>query len=171
MTSAQAGFLASIFLNTVERENGTTLRVLKAVPAGKGRYRPDPISRTALDLSWHIAHSDVWFLDGFLSGNFDMEDDTMPADIAEGPDVVSWYEDAFPRSFETVRKLSPDAWARELDFFGIYKLPSVMYLQFMLLHTVHHRGQLCAYLRSMGSKVPNIYGGSFDEPMGEPAES
>jgi uncharacterized damage-inducible protein DinB len=41
----------------------------------------------------------------------------------------------------------------------------VMYLQFMLFHTIHHRGQLAAYLRPMGAKVPNIYGGSFDEPM------
>jgi hypothetical protein len=28
-----------------------------------------------------------------------------------------------------------------------------------------HRGQLAAYLRAMGSKVPAIYGGSADEPM------
>jgi uncharacterized damage-inducible protein DinB len=35
----------------------------------------------------------------------------------------------------------------------------------MMLHTAHHRGQLCAYLRPMDGKVPNIYGGSFDEPM------
>ena len=27
------------------------------------------------------------------------------------------------------------------------------------------RGQLAAYLRGMGSKVPAIYGGSADEPM------
>ncbi|MCX6635146.1 MAG: hypothetical protein NT090_08715 [Acidobacteria bacterium] len=28
-----------------------------------------------------------------------------------------------------------------------------------------HRGQLSAYLRPMGGKVPSIYGGSADEPM------
>ena len=32
-------------------------------------------------------------------------------------------------------------------------------------HSIHHRGQLAAYLRAMGSKVPTIYGGSADEPM------
>ena len=35
----------------------------------------------------------------------------------------------------------------------------------MIRHTVHHRGQLSAYLRPMGSKVPQIYGGSADDPM------
>jgi len=33
----------------------------------------------------------------------------------------------------------------------------------MLLDAVHHRGQLSAYLRPMGSKVPSIYGPSADE--------
>ena len=96
---------------------------------------------------------------------FDMEDDTMPADISEPSDIVCWYEEAFAASFEKVSKLTPEFWATPLNFFEIYNLPAAMYLQFMLLHTVHHRGQLCAYLRPMGAKVPNIYGGSFDEPM------
>jgi uncharacterized damage-inducible protein DinB len=171
MTPEQASFLASTLLETAKKETHTTCRVLTAVPAGKGGYRPDPVSRTALELAWHIAHSDVWFLDGFLVGKFEMEDDTMPADISEASEIASWYEDSFATSFEKVSKLPADFWAKPLDFFGIYNLPAAMYLQFMLLHTVHHRGQLCAYLRSMGGKVPNIYGGSADEPMSEFSQS
>jgi uncharacterized damage-inducible protein DinB len=165
MTPEQASFFASMLLASIERETGTTRRVLKAILPGKASYRPDPVSRNALELAWHIAHSDVWFLDGFLAGKFDLEDDSMPADIGEASDIVTWYEDSFATSFERVSKLSPEFWATPLDFFGIYNLPAAMYLQFMLVHTVHHRGQLCAYLRSMGGKVPNIYGGSADEPM------
>jgi uncharacterized damage-inducible protein DinB len=32
----------------------------------------------------------------------------------------------------------------------------------MLKHSIHHRGQLSAYLRPMGAKVPGIYGPSGD---------
>jgi uncharacterized damage-inducible protein DinB len=32
----------------------------------------------------------------------------------------------------------------------------------MLRHSAHHRGQLSAYLRAMGGKVPSIYGPSAD---------
>jgi uncharacterized damage-inducible protein DinB len=53
----------------------------------------------------------------------------------------------------------------------MFNLPAVMYLQFMLNHSIHHRGQLSSYLRPMGAKVPSIYGGSFDEPMEHPSES
>jgi uncharacterized damage-inducible protein DinB len=51
----------------------------------------------------------------------------------------------------------------------VFNLPAVAYLGFLNNHSIHHRGQLAAYLRPMGSKVPNIYGGSFDEPMQMPA--
>ena len=49
-----------------------------------------------------------------------------------------------------------------IDFRGMFQLPAVMYLGFILSHTVHHRGQLSTYLRPMGSKVPAMYGESYD---------
>jgi uncharacterized damage-inducible protein DinB len=33
----------------------------------------------------------------------------------------------------------------------------------VLMHQVHHRGQLSVYIRMMGGKVPSIYGPSGDE--------
>jgi uncharacterized damage-inducible protein DinB len=165
MTSEQAKFLLDVFLPPVRKEHETTLRVLQAVPAGKESYRPHPNSRSTLELVWHIAGVDIWFLDGFVVGHFEMEDDTMPADFSTAADIASWYEDSFPPKLAKVANLPAEFWAAQLAFFGIFNLPAVMYLQFMLQHTIHHRGQLCAYLRPMGGKVPNIYGGSFDEPM------
>ena len=171
MTPEQAKFLLDVFLQSVRKEHATTLRVLQAVPAGHESYRPHPNSRSTLELVWHIAGVDIWFLDGFVAGNFGMEDDTMPADFSTAADIALWYEDEFPPKLAEVATLPSDFWAAQLPFFGIFNLPSVMYLQFMLHHTIHHRGQLCAYLRPMGGKVPNIYGGSFDEPMEGPDQT
>jgi uncharacterized damage-inducible protein DinB len=168
MTPEQAAFLFGIFLPSVEKETITTRRVIQAVPADKCGYRPHPDSRSALELAWHIAGCDVWFLDGFLQGNFEMEDDSMPADFKDTADILLWYEDSYPSKLDEVKKLTPEFWATPVPFFGIYNYPAVMYLQFMLHHTIHHRGQLSAYLRPMGAKVPNIYGGSLDEPWTEP---
>src|ERR1700691_4318132 len=167
MTSDQAAFLLSIFIPEVKRESLTTLRVLVAVPADKGGYRPHPNAYSALELAWHLASADIWFLDGFLAGKFEMEDDTMPADFTSTADIAVTYEDSMPAKLDKVERLPADFWATPMPFFGIYNLPAVMYLQFMLNHSIHHRGQLSAYLRPMGAKVPNIYGGSFDEPMPE----
>jgi uncharacterized damage-inducible protein DinB len=171
MTREQAKFLLDIFLPSLQKEYQTTLRVLQAVPTGQEAYRPHANSRSTLELVWHVAGVDVWFLDGFLAGNFDMEDDTMPADFSTAADIALWYEDNFPPKLAKVAKLPAEFWATPLPFFGIFNLPAVMYLQFMLHHTIHHRGQLCAYLRPMGGKVPNVYGGSFDEPMESPEKA
>ncbi|MGH9747047.1 MAG: DinB family protein [Candidatus Acidiferrales bacterium] len=165
MTPEQAAFLVQLYVPMIKQESEITLRVLKAVPEGQDSYRPHPNSRSTLELIWHIAGVDLWFLDGFLNGKFEMEDDSMPADFSSSADIVACYEDEFACRLEKVAILPADFWATPLPFFGLYNHPAVMYLQFMLMHSSHHRGQLCAYLRPMGAKVPNIYGGSFDEPM------
>ncbi|MEZ4457981.1 MAG: DinB family protein [Gemmatimonadales bacterium] len=54
--------------------------------------------------------------------------------------------------------------AKTIDFFGFMQ-GLVGFMGMGNNHGIHHRGQLAAYLRAMGSKVPTIYGGSADEPM------
>jgi|HubBroStandDraft_6_1064221.scaffolds.fasta_scaffold75873_3 uncharacterized damage-inducible protein DinB len=166
ITPEQAEFLARIFLASVKKEGATTSRVLHAVPTEKCNYRPHENSRSALEMAWHLASVDIWFLRSFLLGKFEMEDEeeSVPADTTPA-DIASLYDDAFAIKIEKVKKLTPEFWATRLPFFGMYNQPAVLYIQFMLNHAIHHRGQLVAYLRPMGAKVPNIYGGSFDEPM------
>jgi uncharacterized damage-inducible protein DinB len=171
MTPDQAAFLLSVFVPSIEKEADKTRRIISAVPTAKCEYRPHPDSRSALELVWHITSSELWFLDGFLLQKFDMDDDTMPADFKDTADLLAWYDDCFPGKWSEVKKLPPDFWATPLPFFGIYNHAAVLYLQFMNSHTIHHRGQLAAYLRLMGAKVPSIYGGSFDEPMEFPSEA
>ena len=60
--------------------------------------------------------------------------------------------------------MTPEQLTTPVDFAGVFKMPAFFYLGFVNNHSVHHRGQLAAYLRPMGSKVPSIYGGSDDEP-------
>jgi uncharacterized damage-inducible protein DinB len=79
-------------------------------------------------------------------------------------DVVQFYNREFPKRVQRLRSASAESMAREVDFFGT-KMPAVAFLSVAMNHGVHHRGQLAAYLRPMGSKVPSIYGGSADEPM------
>ena len=168
MSPEQAAFLAGFLIDSLRHEFTTNCRALKAVPAGHESYRPHENSRSTLELAWHLASSDVWFLDAFLAGKFDMEDDSMPDDVSKVSDIAEWYEDVLPAKLDKVSCLSPAFWATPLPFFGIFNEPAATYLLFMLKHSVHHRGQLTAYLRPMGGKVPNIYGGSFDEPMDFP---
>jgi uncharacterized damage-inducible protein DinB len=166
MTSEQAQFLLGFLAGSIEFEIPITQKVLAAVPHDAGAsYRPDPKSRSALELAWHIANSERWFLDSILTGSFGNEEERIPSNVKGGGDVAAWYAHNIPQKLEQVKQLPVDKLLQNLDFYGMFNNPAVTYLNFLLVHTVHHRGQLSAYLRPVGSKVPSIYGGSADEPM------
>lgn len=169
MQAEQAKFLLELLLGAIEQEAQTTKKVISAIPDGRGDYRPDPKSRTAMELAWHIASSETWFLNGIAQGEFPHEEMPMPEEVRTGADVVAWYEKALPAATATVRGLPAEKLTAPVSFFGVANHPAVVYLTFLNVHSVHHRGQLSAYLRPMGSKVPSIYGGSADEPFEMPA--
>jgi uncharacterized damage-inducible protein DinB len=77
-------------------------------------------------------------------------------------EVVAFHERMVPAALARVRALSDDDLAQNLDFFGMMSMPRAQWIGFANNHSVHHRGQLSAYLRSLGSKVPDIYGPSAD---------
>jgi uncharacterized damage-inducible protein DinB len=45
----------------------------------------------------------------------------------------------------------------------VMERPTVEFLWDFMFDAIHHRGQLSAYLRPMGGKVPSIYGPSADD--------
>jgi uncharacterized damage-inducible protein DinB len=166
MNPEQATFTAQLFTQGLEREYATTKRVLAAVPEDKKDYRPDADARTAFSLASHIASSEVWFLNGIVKGEFVREGEKNFGSVAE---IVAYYDKEFPAALAKVKALPADKLAKVIPAFGMFNLPAAAYLAFVNNHSIHHRGQLAVYLRPMGSKVPNIYGGSFDEPMQMPA--
>jgi len=151
-----------MMLDGFAREAETTKRVLAAIPEGKKDYRPDPNARTAWELAWHLANTDVQFLDGIADLKFTMSTPAeKPKTVA---DLVDWYGTNVKRGSDRVRALSAEQALAPVQFFT-FNLPAAFYLGFLNNHSIHHRGELATYLRPMGSKVPAIYGGSFDEPF------
>ena len=165
----QAAFLLQSMLPTLKGEQGLTKRVIDAVPADKGDYRPDPVSMSALDLAWHIAAAENSFLCAVASGAFDFSGAARPESMRTSADVSRWYAENVPANLARVSKLSGDQLAKVIDFRGMFQLPAVSFLQFSLRHVIHHRGQLSAYLRPMGARVPAIYGESYDSKQARQA--
>jgi len=60
----------AMMLDGIAREAECTKKVIAAVPDAKSDYRPDPHARTAKQLAWHLANSDIQFLDGIADGKF-----------------------------------------------------------------------------------------------------
>jgi uncharacterized damage-inducible protein DinB len=163
MQPDQATFLLNdLFLPNLKNEHRLTKNVIEAIPLDKGDYRPDEVSKTALELAWHIAATEARFLNAVAAGAFDFTPMPRPESVKNSADLAAWYVDNFASHLETVAKLSDEQLLKIVDFRGMFQLPAVMFLNFVLHHTVHHRGQLSMYLRPMGAKVPAIYGESYD---------
>jgi uncharacterized damage-inducible protein DinB len=155
----------AMMLDGVAREVEITKRVLAAIPEGKRDYRPDPHARTAWELAWHIANTDVQFMDGIADLKFNMANPAevdKPKTVAE---VVEWYDRNMKSGADRVAALSAEQLLTPVNFMGAFNFPAVFYMAFLNNHSIHHRGELATYLRPMGSKVPSIYGGSYDEPL------
>ncbi len=159
----QAHFLLhGVFLPGLQNEHRITKSIIGAIPLDKGDYRPDGVSRSALDLAWHIVVTEMRFMATLPAGQFDFSPRLLPDTVRNSADLTSWYGDNFQAHFEELTKLSNDQLLKILDFHGMFQLPAIMYLGFLLHHSVHHRGQLSMYLRPIGAKVPSIYGESYD---------
>ncbi|HEU5452143.1 MAG TPA: DinB family protein [Terriglobales bacterium] len=164
-----AATFRDLLVAALRDESKTTARVLSAIPEARRDYRPDPKSRTAFELAWHLASTEVWFLEGIADLSFEKMYDNEKNEAKLRPTnvggLVKWYDTNFNAALNRIRGMNPKQLTTVLNFFEVFNLPAFHYLLFTKSHTIHHRGQLAAYLRPMGSKVPNIYGGSADEPM------
>ncbi|HEY7388431.1 MAG TPA: DinB family protein [Bryobacteraceae bacterium] len=168
MNPAEAKSIASMLLGGLESEYPITLKVLSAVPEDQLDFKLGEKGRTARELAWHLAASEAWFAKAIVSGDFSYEEAPMPPK-ATTADIVAFYQKEIPAGFESIKALSGEQLAKELNFFGVMKMPNVTYMSFWNNHSIHHRGQLSAYLRAMNAHVPSIYGGSADEPFQTPA--
>jgi uncharacterized damage-inducible protein DinB len=162
LTPDQAKFIRDRALPTLQTEHQTTKRVIEAIPLDKGDYRPDAISRTALELAWHIVAAEKRFLGGISAGAFDFTPIHRPDSIKNSAGIAAWFDESFAANLHRLQDLSGEQLVKSIDFRGIFQLPAVAFIQVALNHTIHHRGQLSMYLRPMDAKVPAIYGESYD---------
>jgi uncharacterized damage-inducible protein DinB len=162
ITPDQAKFAFAMALPTLKSEHQTTKRVIEAIPLDKGDYRPDAISKTALELAWHIVASEKRFLAGISAGAFDFTAIPRPASAANSAGIVAFFDQTFAENLQKLEALGGEQLTKMVDFRGMFQMPAVGFLQLAMHHTVHHRGQLSMYLRPMGAKVPAIYGESYD---------
>ena len=158
----QAVFLLQLALPAAKNEHRTTRSVIEAIPADNVDYRPDPISKSAMELAWHIVAAEHRFYSGIVAGQFDFTPNHRPESVRTPADIGQWYGNSFSKNFEKLSALQSDHLCKPIDFRGMFQLPAVAYFEFSLRHSIHHRGQLSAYLRAMGGKVPAIYGESYD---------
>jgi uncharacterized damage-inducible protein DinB len=162
MSLEKASIILEYVLANARRESGTTAKVLAAAPHGGFDYKPSDKCMDGGCLAWHIASTEVFFLEGAANGEFAKPSD-KPAGVETGEQIAAWYRENIDKALDRCAAMTPEEAARVVDFFGVFQLPAYAYVTLSTQHAIHHRGQLSAYIRPMGGKVPSIYGPSGDE--------
>lgn len=153
------------FVYTLEDELPRFERLLKAVPTENLDYKPDPKSKTAIELA-NLFLQEARVLNVILeTGKIDFAEvekstSTSPVDIATGfveemvklkSASIAYTEEAWDSGAQMLYKGHVE-----------WEVSRGKMVFSLLLDLIHHRGQLSTYIRPMGGKVPSIYGPSAD---------
>jgi hypothetical protein len=155
------------FLKTLKGEMPRFEAVLKAVPQDHMDYRPDDKSRTAKDMLAVFPAEMNMLVTVAKTGSVDMSaEHNMPA-FTNGEESAKAFSDAGSQLIDVVSAMSDEQWETgTAEMIGVNWKDAMYGMAWgFLFDLVHHRGQLSAYLRAMGGKVPSIYGPSADSQM------
>lgn len=155
-----------------DHEMATTRRALERVPESDLDWAPHPKSMKIGRLAGHLAE-----LPGLATKALatDLLDFRAPGAPPVQPTVMTSRKqllEIFDKNVAAAR--AAIAAASDADLMKtftlaaggktIFSLPrAAAYRGFVMNHVIHHRGQLCVYLRLKDVPVPSIYGPSADE--------
>ena len=154
-----------MFLQSFQREAQTTLKLLRAYPAGKAEMKPAEKSRTARELAW-VFVTEQGVVDMALKGKIDFSRPSPPAPT-NFTDIITAFENAIRETVTRVTKASEEDLNKMIQFpvgpgkMGDFRRADVLWTT--VQDQIHHRGQFSVYLRIAGAKVPSIYGPTADE--------
>jgi uncharacterized damage-inducible protein DinB len=162
--------LKSLGFADVERELTVTRRVLERLPADKFGWQPHAKSMTIGRLAMHVANLPRWLADTFDRDEFDMASPPQmrnePRDLA---DVLQTFDENAAAVKSALARTDDASLAREWTLRQgdkvLFREPKALVARrWCLSHLIHHRAQLCVYLRLHDVPVPAVYFNSADEP-------
>src|SRR2546426_1895183 len=154
-----------MFLNLWDTEALKTVGLLRALPPNQYDFRPDAGGRSVGELAWHLAEVDAYTTLRIEEGASSqggkppgIDRPKMVAALAPGYERI--HADAAAR----VRRLTVADLDRKVrDFSGAERPIREQLWSGVLLHAVHHRGQLSVLCRLAGAAAPGLFGPNREE--------
>jgi len=154
------------FRSRLEAEAKGFSKVFEALPAARMEYRPHPKSPSAAEVVRTMSDELAACVAALEHGKVEWN----PGTPGPREEMLATWNRAFADLTSRVASLDDAAWAKPVTMSAGGKsyppMPAGAFLWFLLFDAIHHRGQLTAYIRPMGGKVPGVYGRSGDEKSG-----
>lgn len=150
------------YLERRRAENPIFVNVMRSIPADRADYKPHDRSPSAHQIMWTMTNELRSCVMVARENRGEWKTDPPPP----VDEMQRLFEQLLNDLTSEVEKMDDAAWDRVAKFYFNGKMvneqPAGQFLWFILFDAIHHRGQLTAYLRPMGAKVPAIYGPSGD---------
>jgi uncharacterized damage-inducible protein DinB len=161
--------LKRLAFGDLEREIGVTRRVLEALPEGQFGWRPHERSMTLGQLGLHVADMPDWIRATLAADELDASKAPRPPKEIDHAGLLARFDRNVEAMRAAVAGFDMANWERDWTMRDgahviVTKPRPVVYRVWSVSHMVHHRGQLCLYLRLLGVKVPTVYFNTADDP-------
>jgi uncharacterized damage-inducible protein DinB len=151
------------FASRLKAEAGGFRKMLEALPADRMPYRPHPKSPSAAEVLRTMAAELEACVHAIDRGAVEWN----PPEPKTRDEMRAQFDRAYGDLTARLEKVDDAGWAKPIGMsFGGRAFPPMplgAFLWMILFDAIHHRGQLSAYIRPMGGKVPGVYGPSADE--------
>ena len=162
--------LKDVIFGDLERELAVTRKVLAAVPADKFDWKPHAKSMSLAKLAIHIATLPDWMAHTLALDVLDFATAPHPPQsVADTAALLALFDDRAGALRQAVAQFDPAGWdaiwtMKSGTQVFTAKPRSWVFRVWDLNHMIHHRGQLCLYLRLLDVKVPTVYFNTADDP-------
>ena len=152
------------FRSVWDMEAELTIRLLEALPTDQYDFRPDPQGRSLGEMAWHLSEIEGYVSYGISKGAVTFQE--APPN-AQRPREVRLLAPGFRRVHDEAAARLAHLTEAELDRempFADRRMPLRNILWGgMMMHLIHHRGQLSLMCRLAGGTPPGIYGPNREE--------
>jgi uncharacterized damage-inducible protein DinB len=152
------------FRQVWDMEARLTTRLLEALPADKYEFRPDPGNRSIGEMAWHLCEIEGYISYGITKGAVTFEE--APPNLQRPREVrllAPGYKRVHDEAVARLASLTDADLDREMPFADRRMPIRDILWGTILMHLIHHRGQLSMMCRLAGGTAPGIYGPNREE--------
>ena len=143
-------------VETYRTERIKTLSVWSQFADDDLNYRPEPRARTPREHMVHQCVSEDNWMKNMLG--IDANQPALPS-LEERIEFIKWYAKVSQIRLDQLLTKSDEWFEEEAKFFEVARSRAWILVR-RIAHTAHHRGQLTAYLRTLGKDLYCTYGPS-----------
>lgn len=162
--------LTEMLLAQLEREVGSTRKVLERVPEGKPDWKPHPKSMPLGYLASLNASMFGWIAKMIDHDFLDLAQGERPGQQT-GEERLASFDGAVAEARRALSHTTDEhlmkPWQLRMGGTVLDEKPRYVMIADTFSHLAHHRGQLSVYLRLNDRPVPSIYGPTADEGWGK----